>query len=800
MIKKFETIKNLAVFNDFNWDNSVKDKNGNVLDFKTINIIYGRNYSGKTTLSRIVRALETGSISDKYSNPEFNVVFDDGTSINQKQLDKCNYDIRVFNEDFVRENLSFLMDTNNDGEIKSFAILGDDNAKIQSEIDSIKISLGSNEEGNESGLYKEKIEKTKAFQDAETNYTDAKQRLENKLSAKASTDRDIAIKYKPELFGDQNYNVTKLKNDIQTISQDYNPLNDTEKEKYLALIKETVKKTIAPISEIQIDFNKITKETKILVEQKVGDSHKIEELVRDAELNRWVKEGRKYHKERNLKICSFCGNPIDIDRWTLLDKHFDEESEKLEKNIDYLFNQLMGYEKRINEGLGLNKSAFYSKFQTELETIDNEYLNVIKVNALKSIHSLMDQLKGRKDNLFVPGIYEAVLDFTPDLAKIYEKYHQIEEASNEYSNRLSSDQSEAKKQLRLFEIYCFVQEIKYDDELKNIASLEAIYKSKGNEKDEIGGKILKMEEEIKAKLSLMNDEEKGAKKVDEYLKEYFGHHYLSLSAKEEHDSFGKHYKFEILRNGCVAYNLSEGECSLIAFCYFMAKLEDVSTQGKKPIIWIDDPISSLDSNHVFFVYSLINGKIVTESKFQQLFISTHNLDFLKYLKRLPGVYDDGQHKVKSKAQFLIIDRVNNKSSIQTMPLYLHAHITEFNYLFKQVYDCATISTIDDTNYTVFYNFGNNARKFLELYLYYKYPDETKDEEKRKKFFGDTIESIITGRLTNEYSHLCGIIERGEQIVEVPEMKNIAQLIISTIKRKDEEQYNALLNSIGVTIP
>ena len=78
--------------------------------------------------------------------------------------------------------------------------------------------------------------------------------------------------------------------------------------------------------------------------------------------------------------------------------------------------------------------------------------------------------------------------------------------------------------------------------------------------------------------------------------------------------------------------------------------------------------------------------------------------------------------------------------------------------------------------------------------------ETKDEEKRKKFFGDTIESIITGRLTNEYSHLCGIIERGEQIVEVPEMKNIAQLIISTIKRKDEEQYNALLNSQASKTP
>ena len=795
MIKKISKIKNLAVFKDFIWNDSVKDKNGNIVEFQTINILYGRNYSGKTTLSRIVRALETGSISDKYSNPEFNVVFDDGNSINQTQIDKCNYDIRVFNEDFVRENLAFLMDTNNDGEIKSFAILGNDNAKNQSEINSIKVLLGSNEEGKESGLYKEKVEKTKAFQNAKTNYNNATQQLENKLSAKASADRNIAIKYKPELFGDQNYNVTKLKNDIQTISQNYNPLNDTEKEKYLALIKETVKKTIAPISEIQIDFNKITEETKILVEQKVGDSHKIEELVRDAELNRWVKEGRKYHKEKNLKICSFCGNPIDVDRWTLLDKHFDEESEKLEKNIDSLINQLMEYEKRINEGLGINKSAFYSKFQTELETIDNEYLNIIKVNALRSIHSLMTQLKRRKDNLFVPGIYEMVLNFTPDLAKIYEKCHQIEEASNDYSNRLSSDQSEAKKQLRLDEIYRFVQEIKYYDELKNISSLEVIYKSKEIEKNGIVGKIQKMEGEIKAKLSLMNDEEKGAKKVDEYLKEYFGHHYLSLSAKEENDSFGKHYKFEILRNGSVAYNLSEGECSLIAFCYFMAKLEDVSTQNKKPVIWIDDPVSSLDSNHVFSIYSLIAAKIANTNSFEQLFISTHNLNFLGYLKRLNGKYLKSD-KDKQK-QYLCVNRCFEESNITIMPTYLKEHITEFNYLFREIYLCSKLKVVDNSNFQTFYNFGNIARKFLEIFLFYKYPDETEERVKMEKFFGeDKVPVLFSERINNEYSHLKENVSRGFMIMDVPEMSNVADLIIKAVKNNDEEQYNALLNSIG----
>lgn len=176
-IKKISKIKNLAVFKDFAWDSSVKKKDGSVEDFKEINIIYGRNYSGKTTLSRIVRALETHYISDKYVNPEFEIIFDDNSSINQSQLVNNTNDIRVFNEDFVRTNLAFLMDTNNDGEIKSFVVLGEDNARLQSEIDILKAELGSDEDGNESGLYQELKTKTNRFRDADANFQFAQRSL-----------------------------------------------------------------------------------------------------------------------------------------------------------------------------------------------------------------------------------------------------------------------------------------------------------------------------------------------------------------------------------------------------------------------------------------------------------------------------------------------------------------------------------------------------------------------------------------------------------------------------------------------
>ena len=79
-VKRIESIKDMAVFQDFRWASSVRDEGNNVAEFRKINILYGRNYSGKTTLSRIFRALETGSVSEKYSSPEFQLSFNGGTN------------------------------------------------------------------------------------------------------------------------------------------------------------------------------------------------------------------------------------------------------------------------------------------------------------------------------------------------------------------------------------------------------------------------------------------------------------------------------------------------------------------------------------------------------------------------------------------------------------------------------------------------------------------------------------------------------------------------------------------------
>lgn len=53
------------------------------------------------------------------------------------------------------------------------------------------------------------------------------------------------------------------------------------------------------------------------------------------------------------------------------------------------------------------------------------------------------------------------------------------------------------------------------------------------------------------------------------------------------------------RNNQKVKNLSEGEQSLIAFCYFLATLKDISNT-EEYTIFIDDLISSLDSYFLCF--------------------------------------------------------------------------------------------------------------------------------------------------------------------------------------------------------
>ncbi len=64
MIKRISSLKQFGIFRNFAWDADELD------DFGRYNLLYGWNYSGKTTLSRVFSALQA---------PEKPLVYPGGT-------------------------------------------------------------------------------------------------------------------------------------------------------------------------------------------------------------------------------------------------------------------------------------------------------------------------------------------------------------------------------------------------------------------------------------------------------------------------------------------------------------------------------------------------------------------------------------------------------------------------------------------------------------------------------------------------------------------------------------------------
>ncbi|MES9977465.1 MAG: AAA family ATPase, partial [Candidatus Thiodiazotropha sp. 6PLUC5] len=614
------------------------------------------------------------------------------------------------------------------------------------------------------------------------------------------TDRKIGIKYKPERFGDQNYNIQKLKTDIGKVQDtSYQPPTDAQVAQYEKLITEKTLQPISPFRAPSLYISTLANEAEVLVTKKISESDKLEELVKDAVLNRWVSEGRAHHRNKRDN-CAFCGNPITEDRWKQLEKHFDEESEKLEKDIEGVIARIDAEKNTVSSALSIDKSCFYSKFHERLNELEGALKGAVG-KYIESLDALTSQLKDRKDNILSPISFVRPNDAADGLVASWALYEEIRGESDDFSNSLGKEQVKAKTALRLKEVSDYLVTIRYQEKLSFIEGLKSNHDESEQEKNRLEGDISQKERLIAAKKRELNDEEKGAKKVNEYLNNFFGHQFLSLEAKKDKvpGEESKRIRFEVIRDGKKAYHLSEGECGLLAFCYFLGKLDDIDTKDSKPIIWIDDPISSLDGNHIFFVYSLLNAEIVASGKYEQLFVSTHNLDFLKYLKRLNGQYFDVDGKQKNYQKgYFVVAREGKTSTVRVMPKYLKKYVTEFNYLFHQIHQCAAIDAVDDTNYTTFYNFANNARKFFEIYLYYKYPDQGMNKETLCLFFGEEkIPAVLTDRINNEYSHLSGVFERGSTPVEVPEMQTAARQIIERLK-EDKDQYSALLKSVGVS--
>jgi wobble nucleotide-excising tRNase len=172
----------------------------------------------------------------------------------------------------------------------------------------------------------------------------------------------------------------------------------------------------------------------------------------------------------------------------------------------------------------------------------------------------------------------------------------------------------------------------------------------------------------------------------------FGFKNFKLATTSEKGNYGI-----VRENGeDVKDTLSEGEKTFITFLYFYQLLkgsnnkEDIVTDK---VVVIDDPISSLDSNVLFMVSSLVRQIMFdiknNSSDIKQLFVFTHNIYFHKEI-----TFNQGK-KSYGEGTFWIVRKRNNRSFIQK---YLENPIkTSYELLWKELKNIENQSIVSTQN-------------------------------------------------------------------------------------------------------
>jgi wobble nucleotide-excising tRNase len=726
MVERIDKIKSFGPFKNFKWNN-------NILDFRQYNLLYGWNYSGKTMLSRMFRCIELNELHSDFPDAEFELTYDRNNKIRHERLDNSPYRFRVFNTDFVRDNLQW-----DNQEANPLFILGKEDIELQKQIKALKEEVEN--------LQNEKEENEKE-----------KTKIEDSIEKKLTTEARKLDRIKPP------YDKRKLRNKLKEIQS--NPKNYCLNENEISKLQKMVNSS--PLDKLLvISIAVLTKVKLIEIEKslkKTVISQTIERLESDPEVNSWVRKGLDLHKGKNK--CEFCSNPLPENLLETYEKHFSKEYEDLIKELKTLSEYLKA--RKISVSFP-DERRLYPHLETQYKNVKSKFENCINEynKNIEKLINLIDEKSNnpfkKLDEIFIYAVTNCVNN------KCLEEINKIINKHNSNSDNFEKTRKEAFGKLELHYAYEFDKENLYFDTLNRLYVSE----KEINQKNEDTKKKEKEISQIEVKLS---DIAKAANKINQYLKNIFGKEHIKIKAIDKN-------KFKILRSGRDATNLSEGEKTAVAFSYFMTRLEDKETDIFNAIIFIDDPISSLDSNHLYNTFAVVQAKL---ENCKQLFVSTHNLEFFnllkEWLKKIRGN--------KDKCRYYLIERItkngNEISDIRKLPSLLLNFKSEYHFLFYKIKSFADNPSVD---FESLYQLPNIIRRFLEAFIGFKFATGLK--KGLKLIIIDDSECIKANKFINNLSHQTGL-SRSLVFCDINECKRIVDIVLEAVKRKDSEHYRIL---------
>lgn len=734
MIKKI-LINKLGRFNNFNFIG--------VDDFKRFNVLYGWNYSGKTTLSRAFMVFDNKKIPEHYDDGfDFTLEKVDGNSLNPNtETDRDSLQTKVFNSDYVEDNL-FFKDTG----ASNILVLAENAQETMSKIEQLTTEIKS----SIANIAKFKTQQAENKTYLEDRRTEEARKIKENLHCTFTA--STFLKYERKLKEENSIETHIIENDDELCK------------KRSVAIAEKNKENIEQIPFLpEIDIEKL----KELLNETVSITAPLTRLSNNKEAEKWVREGLTLHN--NAEVCFYCGRPLDETIINELNAHFDKTYNDFITKIETQQNNIKSISS-FNDILP-DTTKFYEQFENKYLK-DKEHLEDLRKQYNKVVKQIQQLLSNKLKSVTHPLNFDIDYDFTTLNSQIKKINDGVIKEHNAFNENFDKQKEAALEELCRH----YVAEIIVG---KDYISAEKAINDSVIGIEKTTKEIEEKEKEKKTLESQISESVAGAEKVNTILKRLFmGKTEIELAQKSPIET----EKYILKRNGKPAHHLSEGEKTAISFAHFLASLEskDLVDKYGEIILYIDDPISSLDNNHIYAVFAEIDRLRHEDNKrkYKQLFISTHNYHLFRLLTERDEKYI-GVYYIKRNKDDSVIENFS-KSILQQK--------SEYTFLFNQIKKYIDNSNEDD------YIIGHFLRRFLEIFATYKNPTKCELRTRIQQIVDlkpeyKTNETLLQAvyKTVNEESHTYITNE----VINNGSIKNTAEAVLEFVNMVDPDQYSFL---------
>lgn len=751
MIKGISKIKGLGVFENY-------ARPAGTQEFGIKNLIYGWNYSGKTTLSRLFAQLESKKQNPDLAGCEFS--FDTDTQpLTEKNFDHSGLTVRVFNSDFIKENLHF------DGSsFNPILLLGKESEEAQRRIDEIR----------------ERVKRAESIRWDVDGKVKAIERAVSSEKTEAAKNIRQLLKLDP-------YTAVHLSFDATAVLSLEPPLlseEEFQKNLALALTPDDQKPTTVQEIFTSASIDDLHKEAVSILSAAPSFSNTIKHLADNPEIEKWIETGMHLHQQEGT--CEFCGNTLTKNRIEVLQAHFSKDLAEHKKKIDALLLRTRAAEVKI----ALPKEVELNpQFRDGFRVVAERLPKAISVFN-EAVRSLADDVQRKVEaprQLMEPaplseGLAAAILT-------VVEEINAVIKENNKLAGNFVTARSESIKRVKH-------HYVKQHIDAQVAAGYERRKMSCENRRNRLQQYSTTQQGEIDRLQALISQAQLGREKINERLASMLGSEAVQISVVK--DPVANQDRFRLVRkSGKIAKNLSDGERTAIAFSYFLTKLQELKqAEFENMIVYIDDPISSLDANHIFQVNAAIKavffgkdaqGTWITLCR--QFFLSTHNFQFFDLVREI-------EPRKQPRAQLFFLRKVSFEQSVfGDMPKSLQKYSSEYHFLFEEILKFKSCQ--DKSAYEGLMLLPNAVRRFAELYTYSRIPvhvDGLSVDRRAEVLFGPEQAKRIL-KVLHYFSHGNNIEKFAGNNELIFDLEHATNDLLFEIETKDPLHWNALMEAV-----